>query len=149
MSFDPQQFLNSTIEESNSTEMVPVPEGELLAIADKVDCVTWSSKDGSSSGLKLRVIWDIQDEPTKQLLGRSKVTCAQDIMLDLTETGQLDMGKGKNVGLGRLRSAVDLNTPGQPFSFPMIQGRMATVSVKHRIYQDAIFAEVKGVTKAA
>lgn len=149
MSFDPAAFLNFTIEEVNSTEQTPVPEGELLAIADKVEIVPWASRDGSSSGLKLQIIWDIQDEPTKQLLNRSKVTCRQDLMLDLTEQGNLDMGKGKNVPLGRLRSAVDLNTPGQPFSFPMIQGRMATVAVKHRIANDTIYAEVKGVTKAA
>lgn len=147
--FDPTVFMNSTIEEANSTEQVPVPEGEYLAIADKVEIVPWASKDGSSSGLKAQIIWDVQDDAVKQLLDRSKVTIRQDQMLDLTEAGNLDMGKGKNVGLGRLRTAVDLNTPGQPFAFSMIQGRMAKVLVKHRVANDTIYAEVKGVAKPA
>jgi hypothetical protein len=149
--FDPTAFMNMTVEGSNSTESLPVPEGEYLAISEKVDVVPWSSKDGSNSGLKLQVIWDIQDDGVKSLMERSKVTQRQDIMLDLTETGQLDMGKGKNVGLGRLREAVDLNQAGQPFSFAMLQGRMGKVLVKHRAGTEPgqVFSEVKAVAKPA
>lgn len=145
--FDPATFLHSTIDEANSTESIPTPEGEYLSICDKVEVKTWQKKDGSDSGLKLELIWDIQDEAVKALLERQKVTVRQDQMLDLTDTGQLDMGKGKNVGLGRLRSAMDLNEPGQPFSFAMFQGRMAKVLVKHRPAPDGvtIYSEVKGV----
>ena len=59
------------------------------------------------------------------------------------------MGKGQNVGLGRLREAVGLNSPGQPFAFSMLTGRVAKVVVKHRIHEDKIFAEVKAVAKMA
>jgi len=104
--FDPNAFLNATVTEANSTEMTPVPEGEYLAIADKVTVVPWSKKDGSDSGLKLQIIWDIQDENVKALLERSKITVRQDQMLDLTDTGQLALGKGQNVGLGRLRDGL-------------------------------------------
>lgn len=149
--FDPNAFLNATVTEANSTESVPVPEGEYLAIADKVTIVPWSKKDGSDSGLKLQIIWDIQDENVKELLERSKVTVKQDQMLDLTDTGQLALGKGQNIGLGRLRTAVDLNTPGEAFAFSMLQGRLAKVLVKHRTGEqpEQIFAEVRGVAKAS
>ena len=106
-SFDPAVFLNQTYDESNSTQSVPCPVGEYIAIAEKVDVKTWSSRDGSSSGLKVEIVWDIQDDAVKALLEKSKVTSRQQQMLDLTETGQLDFGKGKNVGLGRLRDALD------------------------------------------
>ena len=33
-----------------------------------------------------------------------------------------DGGKGKNIRLGKLREACDLNRPGQPFSFPLGAG---------------------------
>jgi hypothetical protein len=79
--------------------------------------------------------------------GREKVTCKQGIMLDLNEGGQLDMGKGKNVSLGKLREAIGLNSPGQPFSFSMIQGRMALGFVQHRVDGDQVFAEIKRVQK--
>jgi len=149
--FDPTAFLNATITESNSTETVPVPEGEYLSISEKAEVVPWQSRDGSNSGLKLVITWEIQDEGVKELLARSKVTARQDIMLDLTETGQLDMGKGRNVALGRLREALDLNKPGDPFSFAMIAGRMGKIVIKHRIAEingvQQPVAEVKGVLK--
>jgi hypothetical protein len=143
--FDPTAFLNQTFEDANSTVSVPVPESEPLAIADKVDLNTWQKRDGSASGLKLDIVWDIQDAEILAMLDRPKATVRQSIMLDLTDSGQLDFGKGKNVQLGRLRAALDLNEPGKPFSFAMIQGRMGKVSVKHRIDGDQIYAEVKGV----
>lgn len=152
MPFDTQQFLHQTIDQSNSTEMVPVPEGEYLAMADKVEVIQWNSKDGSKSGLKLQLIWDLQDENVKALLERQKVTARQDIMLDLTDDGTgLDLGKGKNVGLGRLRAAIDMNENGQPFSFAQIQGHLAKVSVKQRFDDNdptKIYSEVRAVAHA-
>lgn len=149
MSFDPNTFLNQQFDEANDTKLVPCPTGEYLAVADKVEVKQWASKDGSSSGLKVEILWDIQDENVKALLGRDTVKVPQQQMLDLTDTGQLDFGTGKNVGLGRIREALDLNTPGEPFAFGMIQGRMATAKVSHRIYNDDVFAEIKAVIKPA
>lgn len=145
-SFDPNQFLDVQITEANDTKLVPVPVGEYTAVIDKVTTRAWQGKaDPSKSGVTLEVIWDIDNADVKALLGRDKVSCKQGIMLDLTDSGTFDMGKGKNVGLGRLREALGMNTPGVPFSFSMLAGRVATVSVSHRVVDDAIYAEVKGV----
>jgi hypothetical protein len=76
------------------------------------------------------------------------VKVPQDVMLDLTDSGQLDMAKGRNVRLGRLREALDLNAPGRPFSFAMIQGRMAKVKVGHRVDGEDIYAEVRANARA-
>lgn len=152
MSFDPTTFLNQTFEGSNDTKLVPVPAGEYLAIADKVDVKTWQSRDGSSSGLKLEIVWDIQDDNVKEMLGREKITSRQQQMLDLTDTGALDMGKGKNVGLGRIREALNLNDPTQGFAFGMIQGQMAKVVVSHRPDNndpEVMYDEIKRVAKAS
>jgi hypothetical protein len=148
MSFDPATFLNTTFTEANDTKVIPVPAGEYLAISEKVEIKPWSSKDGSNSGIKLEIVWDIQDENVKALIGRDVVKVTQQQMLDLTDTGALDLGKGKNVGLGRIREALGLNTPGEPFAFGMIQGRMAKVAVSHRTYNDEIFAEIKKIASA-
>lgn len=148
--FNPDQFLDMQITEANDTKLTPVPVGEYGAIIEDVKCRQWQSKqDPSKSGLTLDITWSIDDPAVKELLGRDKVTVRQGVMLDLTESGGLDMGKGRNVGLGRLREAVGLNTPGQPFSFSMLVGRVAKVSVSHRIDGENIYAEVKGVTKLA
>jgi len=148
MTFDPATFLNTTFTEANDTKVIPVPAGEYLAISEKVEIKPWSSKDGSNSGIKLEIVWDIQDENVKALIGRDVVKVTQQQMLDLTDTGALDLGKGKNVGLGRIREALGLNTPGEPFAFGMIQGRMAKVAVSHRTYNDEIFAEIKKIASA-
>lgn len=147
-SFDPNTFLNTTYDEANDTKVIPVPAGEYQAIAEKVDIKTWSSKDGSSSGLKLEIVWDILDDNVKALLGRDTVKVTQQQMLDLTDTGALDLSKGKNVGLGRIREALGMNTPGQAFSFGMIQGQLAKVIVSHRVVGEDIFAEIKKIAKA-
>ena len=150
--FDPNTFLEMTVQEANSTVQTPVPAGEYLAIAEKVEVRQWqSSKDPSKSGLTLDITWNIDDANVKALLERDKVTTRQGIMLDLTENGGLDMGKGKNVSLGKLRAALDLNQPGQPFGFKMVEGRMARIVVSHR--QDdkdpeKIYSEVKAVAHA-
>ncbi len=147
-SFDPATFLNATVEGALDTKTVPCPAGEYLALADKVDVKTWASKDGSSSGLKLEIIWDIQDENVKKLLDRDTVKVKQDQMLDLTETGQLDMGKGKNIGLGRIREALGMNKAGEAFAFSMIAGRMAKVLVSHRAVGEDLFPEIKKIASA-
>lgn len=146
--FDPTAFLSATITSANSTEMTPVPVGEYTAIAEKVELSQWQKKDDPTvTGLKLRVTWAIQDEALKAQLSREKVTVPQDIMLDMSDSGQLATDEGKNVALGRLRAAVDLNQAGQPFNFLMLQGRMAKISVTHNLYKEQVYAGVKTVAK--
>ena len=146
--FNPEQFLDMQVTDSNDTKSIPVPAGEYTAVAEEVKCRQWQSKqDPSKSGLTLDITWSVDDAAVKELLGRDKVTVRQGIMLDITDSGGLDMGKGRNIGLGRLREAIGLNTPGQPFSFSMIAGRVAKVNVSHRIDGENIYAEVKGVAK--
>lgn len=146
--FNPDQFLDMQFEGQNDTKVVPVPAGEYTAMIEEVKVRQWQGKaDPSKSGLTLDVQWSIDDPSVKELLGRDKVTVKQGIMLDLTGAGGLDMGKGRNIGLGRLREALDLNQPGRPFSFTMLTGRVARVSVSHRIADDNIFAEVKQVAR--
>lgn len=146
--FNPEQFLDQQFTEANDTKLVPVPVGEYTAIAGEVKCRQWQSKaDPSKSGLTLDITWEIDDPAVKELLGRDKVTVRQGIMLDLTDSGSMDMGKGRNVGLGRLREALNLNQPGQAFSFSMIPGRLAKVAVTHRVDGENIYAEVKSLAR--
>lgn len=150
MSFDPQAFLDSSITEALDTVAIPVPQGEYLGVIEKITPRPWQSKDGTQSGMAIDILWIIEDDEVKTFLGRDDVKCKQGLMLDMTPDGKLDVGKGKNIGLGRLREAVGLNTPGQPFSFQSLPGLAAKVSVKHRLATDgtdAIFAEIKSVAK--
>lgn len=151
--FDPNTFLETQITDANSTVSIPTPAGEYVAFVEEVKSRQWTKKDDPSvAGVALDIVWNIDDQNVKALLERDKVTCKQGIMLDLTDSGGLDMGKGKNVGLGRLREALGMNEPGKPFSFSMMVGRPAKIVVTHRTdpkNPEAIFAEVKAVAKLA
>lgn len=147
MSFDAQSFLDATVSSSNDTKIIPVPMGEYLGIIDKVAPRQWQSKDGTQSGIALDIIWLVEDAGVKQALGRDTVTVKQGIMLDLGPSGGLDLSKGKNVGLGRLREAVGKNEEGQPFAFSMLPGLSAKISVSHRVSGEETYAEVKGTAR--
>ena len=145
--FDANAFLESSVSTSNDTKIVPVPVGEYQGIIEKVLPRQWQSKDGSQTGIALDVFWLVEDANVKQYLGRDVVTVKQGIMLDTTPAGALDTSKGKNIGLGRLREAVGKNQDGQAFSFAMLPGLAARISVTHRVTDTDVYAEIMGVAK--
>lgn len=145
MSFDPQAFLDASITEVNDTKIIPVPMGEYLGVIEKMSPRQWQSKDGTQSGIALDLVWIVEDQDVRDFLGRDTVTVKQGIMLDMLPSGGLDMSKGKNIGLGRLREAVGMNKPGEAFSFQNLPGQMAKITVKHRLVEEDVFAEVKAV----
>ena len=147
MSFDANAFLESSVSSSNDTKVIPVPVGEYQGIIEKVIPRQWQSKDGTQTGIALDVIWMVEDANVKQYLGRDLVTVKQGIMLDTTSAGALDTSKGKNIGLGRLREAVGKNNEGEQFSFAMLPGLAARISVTHRITDTDTYSEVKAVAK--
>lgn len=148
--FDPQSFIDASITESLDTKVIPCPQGEFLGVIDKFAPEQWKSSDGTKSGIKLTVDWLIEDQSVKDFLARDTVKVRQQIFLDITDDGKLETGPQKNIGLGRLREAVGMNTPGQAFSFGMLAGAMAKVNVTHRPDpKDAenVFAEINKVAK--
>lgn len=148
--FSPEEFLNLEVNDANSTVSTPVPIGEYTAVISEIKPRPWKSKDDpTKQGMALDVTWEVDDANVKALLGRDKVTVRQGIMLDLNDLGGIDTGKGKNVSLGRLREACSLNEAGRAFSFSMLPGRVAKVSVSHRVNGDEVYAEVKAVAKLA
>jgi hypothetical protein len=147
--FDPATFLDMQVTDAMSTAPVPIDIGEYPAVIEKVDIRPWTSKDGTKNGLALDITWDIDDAGQKSKLGRDKVSVRQGLMLDLNDSGGLDTGKGRNVGLGRLREALGLNQAGAPFSFRNLVGQVAKISVIQRPDGDQIYNDVKGVVKLA
>lgn len=135
--FNPELFLNTVQTEANSTELLPVPDGEYIAVSEPItdkSFIEYTIKNGDRAGekgLMLKVIWAINDEggSLKELLGRSPKV-GQTIMLDVTKDGGLEFGKGRNVALGQLRAALNQNGNGQPWSFPMLGGKVAKINVK-------------------
>lgn len=135
--FDPDTFMNQTVDQPFSTEAELCPEGEFPALVDSFDGkafrqIEWKDKESGAdrSSPMLSLPWVIQDENVKATLERTKVVVPQDMFIDMRD-GHLDWAKGKNTDLGRIRTALRQNEPG-PWTFAMLQGAgPAMVRVKH------------------
>lgn len=140
--FNPTLFAETQYTEALDTTVIPVPEGDWTAVIGKYEIRTPKDK------VVLDVTWEIDSQEVQTVTGRDKNTVRQSIFLDITPHGTLDMSKGKNVQLGRLREALGQNQAGKPWSFGMLVGQVATVGVSHRTDDEGnIFSDVKRVAK--
>lgn len=141
--FNPDTFLNTEATEANATAYTPVPEGEFNASIKTIKPRVLT--DGRAV---LDISWVVDDEQARTETGMAEPSVRQTIWLDTTESGGLDFGKGKNVGLGRLRDAVGQNQAGKPWAPGMLVGQVAKVKVSHSIDKRdgvTIQADVKAV----
>lgn len=149
MSFNPEAFMNAVFTEANDTTITPCPAGEFPAQITELTPKSGTISKGDRAGetwARLDILWETTDPVAQAATGREKVRVRQGVMLDLLPNGGLDMSKGKNVQLGKLREAVGLNVPGAPFSPAQLVGRSARIVVGHRIDERdgvTIQAEVK------
>lgn len=146
--FNTDTFLQSTVNDASSTVLTPIPEGIYAGAISKVDLrQTPGKKDPTQNYLWCDVTWTLQvPQPVLDEIGRKQATVRQSFGLDLTDSNTLDMGKGKNVTLGRLREAVKQNQAGKPWSFNMLKGAAAKVQVKHRPDGDKLYEDVASIT---
>ena len=127
-SFNPDTFMSSEVTDANATSYVPVPEGEFTAsIKDLKPRVL---TDGRAV---MDVTWVVDADEARDATGMAEPTVRQTLWLDITEAGGLDFGKGKNVGLGRLREALGQNQAGKPWAPGMLVGGVAKIKVTHSI----------------
>lgn len=140
--FDEANFMNTETSEQGSTQFTPVPEGDWRALVKDIKPRT--VKDDQ---VILDVNWLIDEAAVTDVTGMESPTVRQSIWLDTTSNGGLDMGKGKNIGLNRLREALGQNIAGSPWKPGMLVGMVARVTVKHRMANENTYADVKGVAK--
>ncbi len=129
--FDPDLFLQQTVDHPLETEFTLVPPGEYIATIadfdkDAMEQIDFEYKKGPRAGqpgtmYKLTVPFAIQDARIKQELDRDQVTIPKQFILDLDDHGKLAEGKNKNIELGRLRDAVGQND-GSPWSIANLRG---------------------------
>jgi hypothetical protein len=143
--FNPDTFLNTETSSANSVQYTPVPEGEFNASIKAIKPRVLT--DGRAV---LDVTWTVDDEQARTETGMAEPSVRQTLWLDTTDSGGLDFGKGKNVGLGKLRDAVNQNASGKPWAPGMLVGQVAKIKVSHSIDKrdgTSINADVKAVTK--
>lgn len=158
MAFDPSVFLNQTVSGPMSTSIKPCPEGDFPAVISSQD--GWLEirdaeiKKGLRAGQTMyiaRVLFEIQSEDAKLATGRDKVLVPYDCILDFKNgTMELDTSEGKNVNLGRLRTALDQNADNQ-WNWGKLKGcGPVTVKVAHRSDErnpEDKYAEIRRVSK--
>lgn len=138
-SFNAEQFLQTRKTGSLDTKLPVIPVAEYRGQIEKIAAREQEVKKGDRKGetvVFFDVLWSILDERLQKSLNMEKVTCRQSIFLDLTPEGQLDMGKAKNVGLGRLREAVHQNDPKKEWFPNMLIGTTAIIRVDHQPNED-------------
>lgn len=142
--FNPDAFLHTQFSEELSTKREVLPEGEYVGVIDKIEA--GATPKGTPY---LEVLWAIEHPELEDTIGRGKSVARQTVWLDLNDNGDLDSGKGRNIGLGRLREAVGQNTSGEPWAPSQLEGQAANVRVKHRADKNdptLLFEEVKSVS---
>lgn len=134
--FSPETFLDATTTEE-SVKRPPMPAGrDFPATLKNIKARTWQGKQDPTKG---GIVIDVQHEfdlsafpdVKAQLGGLDKVVITDGIMLDLTESGNIDYSPGKNGKLRLYRDATGLNVAGQPFSPRMLEGRLVRSRIKH------------------
>lgn len=134
--FDPAQLLQMSVTGSMDTRLPAVDPGEYTALVKDVKARSGTYSRGERQGQRfvaVDITWAIDDQSVKEKTGLDSPQVRQSVMIDLTPGGGFDLGKGKNVGLGKLRAALGMNDASQPFSFEMLKGRIAKVKVTNRI----------------
>ena len=141
--FDPAAFLNATIDtQDEKRDPLPTmnpedPNGLYTAIIGSVD-----AKGGEKDGkpwLQMVVPLRIQVPAALQAqIGRPEVTITDRAFIDLTESGAIDNGKGRNARRRMYREATGQNAPGQAWAPRMLEGRPVKVQIKHEMYNDAV-----------
>ena len=121
--FDPDQFMNTTVDTPMATSLQSVPAGEYTAMVGDFDSralKTVNTKNGPRPVLE--VPFTIQDDKLKAQLGRETVTHRESYWLDfLPGSASLDTGPDKNVRLGQLREALGQNKKNEPWAPSMLR----------------------------
>lgn len=151
--FDPSVYLDATITEP-TVRRPPIPAGrEIVGVIQEIKTPrAWQGKqDPTKSGIAVDVPikFDLSAYPDlASLLGVTELVVSDSIMLDLTPQGGIDNAKGKNNKLRRYREALDMNKPGDTFSFRMMQGRLIKAKFGQKIVDGEQFDQIDGVTRA-
>jgi hypothetical protein len=146
--FDANQFMQSSSSEAFDTKFQTIDAGEYTGTVAEVTPKQFESKKEPGTYFTvLEIKWNLQLTAADiEKLGRDSASVRQTIFLDLNEQGNMAIGKGKNIALGRLRDALGQNVPGQSWGPGNLIGAAGVVTVKHNMRTGEPFPEVDHVT---
>lgn len=152
--FDPTAFLGATLTEP-SVRRPPIPAGVVLP--GQFGEVSFRQQQGTKDTnrdkiytfCEIPVEVDLTSNPAiRQIVGQDKVTLRHNFSVDIGPDGKgFDLSPGKNGGLRQLREALDMNKPGDQFSFMAVPGRMVLCKIGARPYKGEIFDEIDSIAR--
>ena len=156
--FNPQAFLDATQTEVNErrptipAENPDSPDGLYMAVIGEVKADSGTIGKGDNIGkpwISMVIPLKLQLPATVQAAGLpNEFQFTDRVFLDLNAQGGIDNTKGKNRGQKAYRDALDMNKPGEAFSWRMTQGRNLKVKLVHELYEGNIVEKVAGVFPA-
>lgn len=151
--FDPTQFLDASTDQP-STRRPPLPAGRVLVgVIGEIKMSEWTKKDDpSKNGVKADVPIEFDLTAYPDLIAQqggsvTKVILSDSIMLDLTPDKKIDWSPGKNNKIRRYREALDMNKPGDVWSFRAMIGRPIAAKIGHRTWQNELFDQIEDVAR--
>jgi hypothetical protein len=164
MSFDASALIQSVTDQPMAEQRILVPEGEYAAVSQEVKpenfkIITSEKFKPSENGcdkagrrLVLDLSWQIDDAGVATATHKSKNFVRQSLFIDVTPDSDLEAGRFSlaggdewNLQLGRLRKIFGQNEAGKPWSFSMLAGKAARVTVEHTKQGEAEYDGVKKV----
>lgn len=149
--FSAETYINAVMDQPLERR-IPIPPNDYIGIINKIDARQWTSqKDTSKSGVALDITiqldlpFEVQQECQ---MDKPLFNMRDSIMLDLTESGSLDQGPGKNRRLRQYREATHQNELGKPFSPKDLLGQLVKVRVVHELYEDQPIEKITAITEA-
>lgn len=153
-SFDPQQFLQAQVSEVNEkraplpTENPASPDGLYTAVIGDIKMESGTIEKGDRAGrpwlaavipLKIEVPQQLQDglklPPVLQLTDRA--------FIDLTDQNTIDNAPGRNRRQKEYREALDLNKPGDIWSWSKANGQVVKLKHAQKMYNGEILDDVQ------
>lgn len=153
--FDPNVFLDAQTTEVNE-KRPPLPvenpaseDGLYSAVIGEIKTASGVIEKGDRAGqawVSMIVPLRVQVPSEVQGLGiPPELTITDRAFLDLTPQGAMDNSKGKNRAQRVYRDACDMNKPGEPFAWRMLQGRVIKLKLTHELYDGAVQERVAGI----
>src|SRR6478735_2962768 len=119
MHFNPQAFMEATIQGALDTRRVPCPQGDFPGVIEKIEPKSGENKQGERVGqtwAALEVTYKLEHPEITSVTGLPFALSRQCVMIDITDEGGMDRSKGKNIRVGKLREACNENDAGKPFA---------------------------------
>lgn len=160
-SFDPQAFLDAQQSEVNKkrpplpTENPARPDGLYVAVLGEPKPSSGTIGKGERIGQpwlmmavphQIEVPQQVQDGLGLKL-EKGTMQLIDNAMIDLTPQGLIDNSVGRNRRQRQYRDALDLNKPGDVFSWRKVTGQPVLIKIEHEIYQGETVDRIGAIFK--